>query len=84
TRRRDLPDAIAYLREQRAEAGIDQPIDIGANAVVGTGPAEETAAYLESLRALGVTNVQLSFRAVSCDDLVTQIERFGTEVAPLL
>lgn len=84
TRRRDLPDAIAYLREQRAEAGLaDQPIDIGANAAV-TGPPEQTAEYLESLRALGVTNVQLTFTATSCDDLVEQIEAFGVDVAPLL
>ena len=84
TRRRDLPDAIAYLREQRAAAGFgDAPIDIGANALV-TGPPEETAAYLESLRELGVTNVQLKFNASSCDDLVEQIECFGTDVAPLL
>jgi probable F420-dependent oxidoreductase len=85
TRRRDLPDAIAYLGEQRAAAGLgDQPIDIGANALVGTGPAEETGAYLDSLRAIGVTNVQLKFTASSCDDLVEQIECFGTDVAPLL
>jgi probable F420-dependent oxidoreductase len=85
TRRRDLADAIAYLREQRAEAGLaDQPIDIGANAAVGGGPAEETAAYLDSLRVLGVTNVQLSFKSTSCDDLVEQIERFGADVAPRL
>jgi probable F420-dependent oxidoreductase len=85
TRRRDLPDAIAYLREQRADAGLaDQPIDIGANAVVGRGPAEETAAYLDSLRAIGVTNVQLSFKADSCTDLVEQVTRFGEAVAPLL
>lgn len=84
TRRRDLPDAIGYLRDQRALAGLaDEPIDIGANAVVGSGPAEETAASLDSLRGLGVTNVQLSFKATSCDDLVEQIERFGTDVAPL-
>jgi probable F420-dependent oxidoreductase len=84
TRRRDLPDAIAYLREQRAEAGLgDQPIDIGANAAVA-GPPEQTVDYLESLRALGVTNVQLKFTASSCDDLVEQIEAFGVDVAPLL
>lgn len=85
TRRRDLPDAIAYLREQRAEAGLgDQPIDIGANALVRPDAADETAAYLHSLAELGVTTTQLKFEATSCDDLVEQIECFGTDVAPLL
>ncbi|MEY2474830.1 MAG: hypothetical protein QOG87_145 [Actinomycetota bacterium] len=85
TRRRDLPHAIAYLRDERAAVGLgDEHIDIGANAIVGPGPAEETAAYLDSLRAIGVTNVQLSFKAASCDDLVTQIARFSAEIAPLL
>jgi probable F420-dependent oxidoreductase len=85
TRRRDLPDAIAYLHEQRAEVGLgDEPVDVGANAVVGPGPADETVAYLDSLRAIGVTNVQLKFNATSCDDLIEQIERFGTDIAPLL
>ena len=81
-------DRMAGLPEgalmQRAAAGLDAPIDIGANAVVGTGPAEETAAYLDSLRAIGVTNVQLKFQATSCDDLVEQIECFGTDIAPQL
>lgn len=85
TRRRDLPDAIAYLREQRAEAGLgDQPIDIGANALVRPDAADETAAYLHSLAELGATTTQLKFEATSCDDLVEQIECFGTDVAPLL
>jgi probable F420-dependent oxidoreductase len=85
TRRRDLPDAIAYLRAQRAEAGLaDQPVDIGANAAVGKGSADETAGYLESLRAIGVTNVQLKFTAGDCDELVDQITAFGTDIAPLL
>jgi probable F420-dependent oxidoreductase len=85
TRRRDLPDAIAYLREQRAEAGLgDQPIDIGANALVKPGAPDESAAYLHSLGDLGVTTTQLKFQATSCDDLVEQIDRFGTDVAPLL
>ncbi|MEY2566331.1 MAG: hypothetical protein QOE35_860 [Actinomycetota bacterium] len=85
TRRRDLPDAIAYLREQRAHLGLaDRSIDIGANALVGRGPADETAASLDSLRSIGVTNVQLSFKAESCNDLVEQVTRFGEAVAPLL
>jgi probable F420-dependent oxidoreductase len=84
TRRRDLPDAIAYLQEQRAEAGLaDQPIDIGANALVGAAP-EETVASLRQLRDMGVTNVQVSFKARDSADLVDQIKAFGAEVAPQL
>jgi probable F420-dependent oxidoreductase len=84
TRRRDMPDAIAYLRDQRAQQGRgDDPIDIGGNAFVKPS-VDETAASIADLAAMGVTDVQLSFRAESCDDVVEQILAFGRDVAPQL
>jgi probable F420-dependent oxidoreductase len=99
TPRKDMPAAIAYLREQREAAGRgDDPIDLGANAEplylgsptwdVGTwtrtGSAEELAASLREFADMGVTNVQVRFPARSCDELVDQITAFGAEVLPLL
>jgi probable F420-dependent oxidoreductase len=86
TRRRDLPDAIAYLRDERERAGRgDDPLDVGANALVARdASADETAAFLIGLRDLGATNVQLAFPARDCDELVDKIAAFAADVAPLL
>jgi probable F420-dependent oxidoreductase len=99
TPRRDLPGAIAYLREHRARAGRgDEPIEIGANAEplylgdptwdVGkwtrTGSAAQLADGLREFAAMGVSHVQVRFPARSCDELVDQIGAFGAKVLPLL
>jgi probable F420-dependent oxidoreductase len=98
TPRKDLPAAIAYLKEHRRSARGDAPIEIGANAEplylgspswdVGkwtrTGPPAELAGSLREFAGMGVSHVQVRFPARSCDELVDQITAFGAEVAPLL
>ena len=85
TRRRDLPAAIAAIRGHLARVGRPaDAVDIGANGPGRLGSAEETAESLLELRAMGVTNVQLSFRARDCDELVDHVHAFGRDVAPLL
>jgi alkanesulfonate monooxygenase SsuD/methylene tetrahydromethanopterin reductase-like flavin-dependent oxidoreductase (luciferase family) len=98
TPRKDLPAAIAYLREHRQRSRGEAPIEIGANAeplFVGeptwdvgkwtrTGPPDKLAASLLELAAMGVSHVQVRFPVRSCDELVDQIAAFGVEVMPLL
>jgi probable F420-dependent oxidoreductase len=98
TRREELPSAIAYLREHRRATRGDVPIEIGTNSEwlyigkapfdlppnVRRGSAEEISESLRGLRAVGVSHVGVRFRSRSCDELVEQVERFGTEVAPHL
>jgi probable F420-dependent oxidoreductase len=90
--------AIAYLRERRAKVRGDAPIEIGMNAAwmyVGTPPfdvptntrtgsAEALAAPLREMKTLGVSHCGVRFRSRSCDELVDQIEAFGSQVAPLI
>jgi probable F420-dependent oxidoreductase len=97
--KKDLPDAIAYLREQRAAAGRgEDPIDIGAitgvyyvgepNWDVGpwttTGPAEKIAEQIRSFAGLGVNHAQIRFRNRSVEELLDQMDAFGADVGPLL
>jgi probable F420-dependent oxidoreductase len=93
-----MENAIAFIRAERAKSLGDAPIEIGMNSpwlYVGTpsfdvgagaltGPAEAIAAELRKRKALGVSHMGVRFRSRSCDELVEQIERFGTEVAPHL
>jgi hypothetical protein len=48
------------------------------------GGPEEVAASVARLAAVGVDHVQVRFRSRSADELVEQVERFGTEVWPLV
>lgn len=89
---------IATLRKLRADAGrSDEPFVIGAlsgplyvgeprwdigRAVAGS--AEEVAAFLRSLRDLGVNQIQVRFRSRDLRELCDQIRLFGTQVAPLV
>ncbi len=90
--------AIAFIKEQRARVRGDAPIEIGMNAPwlyigspsfdVGantrTGTAAELAVVLRDIKRLGVQHCGVRFRSRSCAELIEQIERFGTEVAPLV
>jgi probable F420-dependent oxidoreductase len=92
------PELVARIAELRDAAGRHDPFDVGA--LVGptyvgeptwdlggpalAGPPEKLAHVLGKYRAMGVTNVQVRLRSRSADELVEQIERFGTEVIPLL
>jgi probable F420-dependent oxidoreductase len=100
TRRRDLPGQIARLRELRAEYRPGAPIDIGTivepiylssggsgwevPSWVLSGPAEQIAASLRELVAMGVNHLQVRFMARSADEFCEQTLRFGAEVGPLL
>jgi probable F420-dependent oxidoreductase len=100
TRRRDLPGQIARLKELRAELRGDAPLDIGTivepiHLSVGRatwdlpgyvlqGGAEEVAASLRELVAMGVNHLQVRFMARSVDEFCEQTAAFGAEVGPLL
>jgi probable F420-dependent oxidoreductase len=98
TPRAQMPEAIAYLREQRERVVGDDPIDIGAITevlYVGrpdwdvgghalTGKPEHIAERLREFAVMGVNHVQVRFRNRSLDELLDQMDAFGTEVAPLL
>ncbi|KUL54780.1 F420-dependent oxidoreductase [Streptomyces sp. NRRL F-4489] len=97
-RRAELPRQIGTLRRLRAEAGIAEPIEIGALAepvYVGkpgwdvgrrtlTGAPERIAESLREYGAMGVHQIQVRFRSRGVAELVEQIAAFGAEVGPLL
>lgn len=97
--KKDMPAAVAYLREHREAAGRgDEYIDIGAITGVyyvgepdwdvgpwtTTGPAEKIAEQIRSFAELGVNHAQIRFRNRSVDELLDQMDAFGADVAPLL
>ncbi|MGA4841302.1 LLM class F420-dependent oxidoreductase [Streptomyces sp. G45] len=96
--RAELPAKIDRLRRLRAEAGVTDPITIGAIAeplYVGeptwpvgrrtlSGPPDALAESLRAYTAMGVRQVQLRFRSRGRGELTDQIAAFGSEVAPLL
>ena len=98
TPRADMPGQIGAIREHQAALGRDEPLDLGAISepiYVGEpswpvgrrtlqGGAEGIAASLREYGAMGVSHLQVRFRARSLDEQVDQMERFGTEVGPLL
>jgi probable F420-dependent oxidoreductase len=90
-----MEKAIAYIREQRAKLRGDAPIEIGMNSpwlYVGkptfdvgpnalTGDGADIAAQLRERKQLGVSHMGVRFRSRTCDELVEQIEAFGSTVA---
>ncbi|MBQ1094253.1 LLM class F420-dependent oxidoreductase [Streptomyces sp. B93] len=93
-----LPDQIARLTRLREEAGVPDPLTVGALTeplYVGapawdvgrrtlTGPPDALAESLRAYRAMGVHQIQVRLRSRTRDELTDQIEAFGAEVAPLL
>jgi probable F420-dependent oxidoreductase len=93
-----MPAAIEFIRTHRAPVRGDAPIEIGMNApwmYVGTptfevppntrtGSGEGLAAPLREMKAMGINHCGVRFRSRSCDELVEQINAFGSRVAPLL
>jgi hypothetical protein len=89
---------VARLGELRRAAGREGPFTIGA--LVGptyvgdpawdlggpalTGSPDKLAHVLAKLADLGVGQIQVRLRSRSAAELVDQIGRFGTEVAPRL
>jgi probable F420-dependent oxidoreductase len=98
TPRAKMPEQIAALRARREEVRPGDPIDIGANCefcYVGdppfevgrhtlTGKPDRIAESLHEFVAMGVNQLQVRFKARSCDELCDQLAVFGSEVAPLL
>ncbi|MFJ6833135.1 LLM class F420-dependent oxidoreductase [Streptomyces sp. NPDC091209] len=93
-----LPGQIARLTALRAEAGIEEPLTIGAITeplYVGepgwevgrrtlSGPPEALAESLREYGAMGVHQIQVRFRSRSRAELLDQITAFGADVAPHL
>ncbi|MER5564293.1 MULTISPECIES: LLM class F420-dependent oxidoreductase [unclassified Streptomyces] len=96
--REELPSQIAKLRRLREEAGVADPITVGAITealYVGepgwdtgrralTGKPEALAESLRAYRAMGVDQIQVRFRSRSRTELIDQMGAFGAEVAPHL
>ncbi|MDX6361537.1 MAG: hypothetical protein QOC85_540 [Streptomyces sp.] len=93
-----LPDQIARLHGLRAEAGITDPIAVGAITeplYVGapgwdvgrrtlSGSPDALAESLRAYRAMGVHQIQVRFRSRSRAELTDQMAAFGAGVAPHL
>ncbi|MFE7809854.1 LLM class F420-dependent oxidoreductase [Streptomyces sp. NPDC057430] len=93
-----LPARIARLRSLREEAGIEDPITVGAIVealYVGeagwdvgrrtlSGRPEALAESLNAYGAMGVHQVQVRFRSRSRTELTDQMAAFAVEVAPHL
>jgi probable F420-dependent oxidoreductase len=93
-----MPAAIAFIKEHRGRRRGDAPIEIGMNApwlYVGTPPFDagpttrsgtpaELAEIFRGIKRLGVQHCGVRFRSRSCEELIEQIERFGSQVAPLI
>lgn len=93
-----LPDQIARLKRIREEAGITEPVVVGAITeplYVGepgwdvgrrtlSGRPEALAESLRAYRAMGVHQIQVRFRSRSRSELTDQMGAFGVEVAPHL
>ncbi|MBX7471915.1 LLM class F420-dependent oxidoreductase [Streptomyces sp. MAG02] len=96
--REELLSQIAKLRRLREEAGVADPITVGAITealYVGepgwdtgrralTGKPEALAESLRAYRAMGVDQIQVRFRSRSRTELIDQMGAFGAEVAPHL
>ncbi|MFF9914331.1 LLM class F420-dependent oxidoreductase [Streptomyces sp. NPDC013457] len=96
--RTELPAQIARLRSLREEAGIEEPITVGAIVealYVGeagwdvgrrtlSGEPEALAESLNAYGAMGVHQIQVRFRSRSRTELTDQMSAFAAEVAPHL
>ncbi|MFE7315319.1 TIGR03619 family F420-dependent LLM class oxidoreductase [Streptomyces sp. NPDC057555] len=97
-RREQLPDQIRTLLRAREEAGVAEPIEIGAivePVYVGepgwevgrrtlAGAPERIATSLREYATMGVRQIQVRFRSRERAELADQITAFGAEVGPLL
>lgn len=93
-----LPAQIARLRRLREEAGVRDPITVGAIAeplYVGkpawsvgrrtlSGKPDALADSLRAYGAMGVQQIQVRFRSRSRSELTDQMAAFAAEVAPYL
>ncbi|MEV7190984.1 LLM class F420-dependent oxidoreductase [Streptomyces sp. NPDC093510] len=93
-----LPAQIARLRRLREEAGVAEPVTVGAitealyvgepDRPVGrrtlSGKPEALAESLREYAAMGVDQIQVRFRSRSRTELTDQMAAFATDVAPHL
>jgi probable F420-dependent oxidoreductase len=98
TPREEMPGSIAYLVEHRKQTRGDDPIDLGVVTemlYVGepdwdvgertlSGKPEHIAQTLREFGDMGVNHLQVRFRNRTLQELLDQIDAFGSEVAPLL
>ncbi len=98
TPRKELAGQIASLREHRRGVRGDDPIELGTiteflyvgepgwdvGPGVLTGSPERLAESLGELTAMGVSHLQVRFKARSCGELEDQMRAFGADVGPLL
>ncbi len=98
TPRTEMPEQIAYVLAHRDQVRPGAQLEIGTITeylYVGTpdwdvpeptitGTPDEIAASLNEFGAMGVSHLQLRFRARSIDELCDQLEAFGTHVGPKL
>jgi probable F420-dependent oxidoreductase len=98
TPRDEMPQSIAYLLEHRKRTRGDDPIDIGVvteMVYVGepgwdvggatlSGKPDHIASRLREFGAMGVGHLQVRFRNRTLQELLDQMDAFGSEVAPLL
>ncbi|MFF3310077.1 LLM class F420-dependent oxidoreductase [Streptomyces sp. NPDC002952] len=94
--RERLPEQIARLHRLRAEAGVGEPLVVGAITeplYVGEpawdvgrrtlrGAPDALAESLRAYRAMGVHQIQVRFRSRSRSELLDQMAAFGADVAP--
>src|SRR3954471_7248974 len=89
-----MPPLVDLYRSERQEDGgdigaITEWLYVGTpswdlNRQCVSGPPEEVADALRSWGKVGVKHLQVLFASRDVDELVEQVERFGTEVGPLL
>lgn len=93
-----MKDAIAYLKDRRAETRGGVPIEIGGMALdayvgspahrvdarVVTGEPERMAEALHAARGAGISHLGVRFHVRESAELLDQIDAFADGVAPLL
>lgn len=98
TPRDQMRDSISFLLEHRKKTRGDDPIDLGVvtemlyvgepgwdvGAHTLSGKPEHIAGRLREFGDMGVNHLQVRFRNRTLQELLDQIDAFGSEVAPLL
>ena len=97
TPRKDMPAQIAVVRDRRAQCG-GEPVEIGAvceflhvgvpswdiGRHVISGSPDSIASSLREYKQMGVSHLQVRFKARTCDEQEDQMRAFAAEVMPLV
>jgi hypothetical protein len=74
---------VRELRAAGPRAG--KPFTIGSlSGPLSLGNTDKVVGYLQSIRDLGVDQIQVGFKSGSADDLCDQIAAFAADVVPLV